>query len=158
MFITILTYVLMFVEAISSLLLIGVILLQRTKGQGMGLAFGGGVGESLFGANMGNVLTKTTVIIGIIFLVNTTVLAYLGASSKARSIADTIAGSAVPVMPATQPMAPADDSPLPISDGGGVAIPRPVSIPSPAVAPEPGSVPISAPVSVEPTPVEVPQP
>lgn len=68
---------LMVVEIITALLLIGVILIQRTKGQGMGMAFGAGVGESLFGAQVGNVLTKITIILGVVFLVNTTLLGLL---------------------------------------------------------------------------------
>ena len=50
-----------------SLLLIGVILLQRNKGAGAGVSFG--MGEAVFGADMGNVLTRTTIVLGIIFLV-----------------------------------------------------------------------------------------
>ena len=51
-----------------SLLLIGVILLQRNKGAGAGVSFG--MGEAVFGADMGNVLTRTTIVLGIIFLAN----------------------------------------------------------------------------------------
>ena len=57
------TYLLVTIEVLCSLLLIGVILLQRTKAQGAGLAFGANVGESMFGSQVGNVLTRTTVVI-----------------------------------------------------------------------------------------------
>jgi len=99
---TILLYFLMFVEILCSLLLIGVVLLQKTKGQGVGLAFGAGMGESLFGAQMGNVLTKTTIILGIVFLVNTTVLSLLQVKRASKSAVD-----AAPILPVdTAPSVP----------------------------------------------------
>ena len=52
----VLTALLVVVEIVSAVLLIGVILIQKTKSQGMGLAFGSGMGESLFGAQIGNVI------------------------------------------------------------------------------------------------------
>lgn len=89
----ILRYILLFVEAFTCILMVGVILLQKSKGGGMGMAFGAGVGEALFGAQAGNVLTKTTVVLATIFLLNTTVLALMGVShrsSAGKSIADRI--------------------------------------------------------------------
>lgn len=66
------------------LLLVGVILLQRNKGGGAGVSFGGGA-EAVFGAQMGDVLTKSTVILGIIFLANTLALSLLQARGTAGS-------------------------------------------------------------------------
>ena len=77
MLVNILIRVLMALEVIVCLMLIGIILIQKSKGQGLGLSFGGGAAESVFGGQMGNVLTRTTVILAIVFLVNTTVLAIL---------------------------------------------------------------------------------
>lgn len=74
------------VEVIISLLLIGIVLIQRTKGQGAGLSFGNGA-EAIFGAQMGNVLTRTTVILGILFLINTTILAMIHPEAKERQSA-----------------------------------------------------------------------
>lgn len=65
------------VLALVSLMLIGIILLQRSKSEGLGLAFGSGMGETLFGSRAGNVLTRITIILGVVFLVNTLVLANL---------------------------------------------------------------------------------
>ena len=73
----ILIRLLMALEAVVCLMLIGVILIQRSKGRGMGISFGGGAAEAVFGAQMGNVLTRTTVILAAIFLINTTILAIL---------------------------------------------------------------------------------
>ena len=65
------------IEVICCLLLIGLILLQRSKSEGLGLAFGASTGESLFGARAGNVLSKATVILGITFMASTLILGML---------------------------------------------------------------------------------
>lgn len=65
------------VEVLCCLLLIGIILLQKSKGEGLGLAFGAGAGESMFGARAGNVLSKATVVLGIVFMANTLFLGVL---------------------------------------------------------------------------------
>jgi len=74
-------------EAIVCLLLIGIVLIQRSKGQGVGLSFGGGA-EAVFGAQMGNVLTRATVVLAVIFLVNTAILAILKPTSRGGSLAE----------------------------------------------------------------------
>ncbi|MDK2964005.1 MAG: preprotein translocase subunit SecG [Verrucomicrobiota bacterium] len=79
---------LIILEALCSLALIGLILLQKSKNEGLGLAFGSGGNDSLFGARTGNVLTKATVGIGIVFLVNTLILGMLFAGSSGASLMD----------------------------------------------------------------------
>ncbi|MBP5320577.1 MAG: preprotein translocase subunit SecG, partial [Kiritimatiellae bacterium] len=64
-------------EVLVSLLLAGVVMLQKPKDGGLNVAMGGGMGESLFGAQMGNVLTRTTIIFGSLFLLNTLILSVL---------------------------------------------------------------------------------
>ena len=83
----------MVLEAFVCLLLIGIVLIQRSKGQGVGLSFGGGA-EAIFGAQMGNVLTRATVVLGIIFLVNTMILAVIPRSASA--VSDSIAIQTAP--------------------------------------------------------------
>ncbi|MDA0323413.1 MAG: preprotein translocase subunit SecG [Verrucomicrobia bacterium] len=73
----VLRYLLIFVEVFSSFLLIGAILIQKSKGQGLGMGFGQAMGETFLGAQAGNVLTKSTVTLAIVFFVNTMLLAYL---------------------------------------------------------------------------------
>lgn len=92
------------VEAACSLALIGLILLQKSKNEGLGLAFGSGGGDSLFGARAGNVLTKATVVIGCVFLLNTLVLGIMFAGSASESLMDK-APVAQPVLPVEQPAA-----------------------------------------------------
>jgi preprotein translocase subunit SecG len=66
-----------FVLLIVCVFLVLIVLMQKTKDGGMGSALGGGVTESTFGAETGNVLTKTTIKLAITFFVLTFVL-YLG--------------------------------------------------------------------------------
>ena len=105
---------LMALEAVVCLMLIGIILLQRSKGQGMGLSFGGGAAEAVFGGQMGNVLTRTTVILAIVFLVNTTILAVLKPKGVSADVTDMFEAPPPPVsavVPEAEPVA-ADDGAL----------------------------------------------
>ncbi len=108
-------------EIIVCFLLSGVILLQKPKDGGLGVSFGGGMGESLFGAQMGNVLTKVTVGLAVIFLLNTIVLSRL-TSRSGKSVMEGVTtpapvsqealpfsaptGAGAPIAPAA-PLAPA---------------------------------------------------
>ncbi|MCC7519282.1 MAG: preprotein translocase subunit SecG [Verrucomicrobiae bacterium] len=65
------------IHVIVSVLLVLIILMQRPKSEGLGTAFGGGVTDSLFGSSAGNVLTKITTWLGIIFFLTTISLALL---------------------------------------------------------------------------------
>ncbi len=76
------------IEVICCLLLIGIILIQKSKGGGLGLAFGGGGTESLFGSRAGNVLTKATIILAIVFMANTVALAILFARGHDATLMD----------------------------------------------------------------------
>lgn len=69
------------------LMLIGLVLLQKSKSEGLGLAFGAGAGESLFGARAGNVLSRATVVIGCIFMASALVLGMLF-GQKDRTLMD----------------------------------------------------------------------
>jgi preprotein translocase subunit SecG len=104
MLINVVVYVLTFLEVLTALLLIGIILIQQSKaGGGLG-AVGGGVTETVFGATAGNVLTRGTVILASIFLGITLLLAVItGHSSGGRSVVDDMAPEEPAAeMPATQ--------------------------------------------------------
>ena len=58
-----------------ALMIIGLVLIQQSKGGGLGGAFGGG-GDSVFGAQAGNHLTKMTVILISVFFVLVLVLLF----------------------------------------------------------------------------------
>ena len=61
---------------LSALLLVGVVLLQKGKDGGV-VAMGAGVGEALFGAQVGSFLVKTTIVLGTVFLLSVLVLSVL---------------------------------------------------------------------------------
>jgi preprotein translocase subunit SecG len=155
---TFIRYLLVLIEAVVSLMLIGVILIQRTKSQGLGMALGGQMGEALFGARMGNVLTRATVILGIVFLVNTTLLAYLGASNRRVSVTDD-AVVPVPTAPAAPRAAPESMVPtdMPVEAAPVEAAPVAVEAPAPVEVDASGAAAPAEPVPVaaEPAPVPV---
>lgn len=131
---------LIIIEVIVCLLLIGVILLQKSRDSGLGMAFGAGMGESLFGAQAGNVLTRITVILAAVFLVNTTLLAFIH-PIREESLVDRM-------LPDTGPPAP---SPQTRPAGEGVAPVTPFDFgdaPAPAPLPDAGAVPVLPPVDV----------
>jgi len=102
-------------EVVVCFLLGGVILLQKPKEGGLGVSFGGGMGEALFGAQMGNVLTKATIILGSVFLLNTLVLSRL-TSHVGTSVMEGVKTPA-PVaeqqaLPFSSPTAPAAVAPV----------------------------------------------
>lgn len=106
----IVTGLLQFVLVIVCILLVCVILLQRNKGAGAGVTFGGG--EAVFGADMGNVLTRSTIVLGVLFLVITIALSIINARSHragAGSVVDGIDVAPVQTLPAPGPAAATED-------------------------------------------------
>ena len=74
------------IEVAVCLMLALVVMLQKPKEGGLGGAIGGGMGEAVFGADAGNVLIKTTVVLGVIFLLNTLVLARFTSTVHSKSV------------------------------------------------------------------------
>jgi len=157
-----LEYFLIFIQVVVGLLLIGVILLQKSKSQGIGTAFGGGMGESLFGSQIGNVLTKITVGLALVFMINSVTITYIKSRRAQRdpSVTERSVPQETPTVPAQGPLsaptdgaaAPGAEAPLvfpsdtipaqvdptvaPPPDAGADAAPPPVVevIPSPPAA------------------------
>ncbi len=94
---TLLHYFLVVIEVLVCLLLLAAILIQKPRSHGMGLSFGVGMGETLFGAQVGNVMTRITVVLSILFIVNTLFLTLFPARSHAPSITDTV--QPTPIVP-----------------------------------------------------------
>ena len=130
------------VEVVVCLMLALIVMLQKPKEGGLGGAFGGGALEASLGADAGNVLIKTTAILGTIFLVNTLVLARLTSTKASGSVvadakapiqqaplAPELAPEAVPEAPAAVPAAPVAPAPVEVPAA-------PVDAPAPAAAPE----------------------
>ena len=143
---SILISLLLIVEVLSAFLLVVVILAQKSKDQGLGMAFGSGMGESLFGSRAGNVLTRMTITLAAVFMLTTIVLGILFAKGKTGGTGSIMekadrqpvapaaapvaaAPSAAPTMPAETPSAPMA---LQMGEGGELA---PAEAPSAAEAP-----------------------
>lgn len=91
----VITVVLYTLVIIVALLLIGLVLIQQSKGGGFGGSFGG-VGESVFGAHAGSHLTKLTVILTTSFFILTLLLAVIvGHRSRGRSVVEANAAADV---------------------------------------------------------------
>lgn len=101
-------------EVVVCLLLALVVMLQKPKEGGLGGAISGGMLEASLGADAGNVLIKTTAILGAVFLLNTLVLARLTSTVNSRSIMSgesAPAAETAPELPMTAPELPVPASP-----------------------------------------------
>ena len=88
---------LMIFQVVITLFLIVLVLLQFGKGAEAGLLSGGG-GESLMtGAQQGNILSKATVVVSVLFMANCIVLSKLQADKAGTSILDDEAPVARPL-------------------------------------------------------------
>ncbi|MBU4154490.1 MAG: preprotein translocase subunit SecG [Proteobacteria bacterium] len=106
---TVLRYLLLIVEVVVAILLVATVLLQRSKDQGLGLAFGSGMGESLFGAQAVNVLVKITITLAAIFFLNTILLARMFTAPQAgKSVMAGERGS----LPAQRPVSTGQQQPI----------------------------------------------
>ena len=114
------------IEVIVCLLLALVVMLQKPKEGGLGGAIGGGMLEASLGADAGNVLIKTTAVLGAIFLLNTLVLARLTSTVNARSIMNAepepVAEQA-PALPMAAPELPSSAPTLPAATEDKPAVP-----------------------------------
>jgi preprotein translocase subunit SecG len=96
------TTVLLVLFLLVTLALIGVILVQRSEGGGLGIGSSQGMGSFMSGRGTANLLTRTTAILGTAFMVLALALAMLGKGQAPRgSILDSApAGTAAPGLPA----------------------------------------------------------
>ena len=115
------TTVLLIVHLFVTLALIGVVLIQRSEGGGLGIGTTQGMGGFMSGRGTTNLLTRTTAILGTAFFVLSLTLALLnrGTVGGGRSLLDT--------PPATAPApgsAPATNpAPAPAPTPRGPAVP-----------------------------------
>ena len=100
-------YALLVVHLFVTLALIGVVLIQRSEGGGLGIGTSQGMGGFMSGRGTTNLLTRTTAILGGTFFVLSLTLALLnrGTVGGGRSLLDTPPVSA-PATPDPAPAAP----------------------------------------------------
>lgn len=105
-------YLVTAVFIIVSVLLTLVVLVQKPRSEGLGSAFGGGMTDSLFGAQTTDVLTKATIWLAGLFFACTLGLAILYAHrTPAKSFTDELSKSPVPQEQAAPAAAPAPAAP-----------------------------------------------
>ena len=118
------TSVLLAFHLIITLALIGVVLIQRSEGGGLGIGTTGGMGSFMGGRGTTNLLTRTTAVLAAIFMGLSLALALLnrGTSVAPRSILDGPPASSAPVVPA-----PAAPTPAPAPAAADPATPPPAA-------------------------------
>jgi len=103
--------VLLVIHLFVTLALIGVVLLQRSEGGGLGIGSSQGMGSFMSGRGTANLLTRTTAILGTAFFVLSLALALLGRGTGLRgSILDVTPPPAATAPAPALPAAPAAPS------------------------------------------------
>ncbi len=103
--------VLLIIHLFVTLALIGVVLIQRSEGGGLGIGSSQGMGSFMSGRGTANLLTRTTAILAVIFMGLSLALALMDRGTSAapgRSLLDTPAPAAIPAAP--PPPAPSGPS------------------------------------------------
>jgi preprotein translocase subunit SecG len=147
--------VLLVLHVFVTIALIGVVLIQRSEGGGLGLGGGQGMGNFMSGRGTANLLTRTTAILGTAFFVLSLGLALLYKGSAADTAAailsgppPNIPGGAAPATPPALPQIPADAQQAPqVPPPSAPMVPTP-PVPTPAVPTPP--VPTPAPAKPNP--------
>ncbi len=118
--------ILLIIELFVTLALIGIVLIQRSEGGGLGIGGGQGMGSFMGGRGTANLLTRTTAILAAAFMGLALVLAILGRGGTPTSILN--APPPPPAHSATAPAAPHPGAPHP----GAPLAPLPVAPLTPA--------------------------
>ncbi|MBO1080274.1 preprotein translocase subunit SecG [Roseomonas haemaphysalidis] len=105
--------VLLVLHLLVTLALIGVVLLQRSEGGGLGIGSSQGMGSFMTGRGTANLLTRSTGILATLFMVLALAMALLGRGQAQRgSILDLPPGPAIPAQPTSQ-LPPVTTNPAP---------------------------------------------
>src|SRR3954462_3334480 len=97
------TTVLVIVHLFVTLALIGVVLIQRSEGGGLGIGSSQGMGSFMSGRGTANLLTRATAILAVIFMGLSLPLALMDrgtSTAPGRSLLDTPAPATAPASPA----------------------------------------------------------
>ncbi len=102
------TTVLLIIHLFVTLALIGMVLIQRSEGGGLGIGTSQGMGAFMGGRGTANLLTRTTAVLGALFFGLSLALAVLNRGTvggETRSLLDTPPAASAPAVPAA-PAAP----------------------------------------------------
>ena len=160
--------VLLVLQVFVTLALIGVVLIQRSEGGGLGLGTSQGMGSFMTGRGTATLLSRTTAVLAALFFILSIALAMLykhGGGSGSESILNqpaatspSKAGGAV-TLPGAKPVIPTGSSglavPLPQAPISPTTSSTPTSPPSPITSPT--TSPITPPATPTPTPAPTPK-
>jgi preprotein translocase subunit SecG len=104
--------VLLVIHLFLAMALIGVVLLQRSEGGGLGIGSSGGMGSFMSVRGTANLLTRMTAILATLFMLTSLALAMLaGHGNKPRSIFDTVPAQTAPATPTAPSTTPSTAPP-----------------------------------------------
>ena len=129
--------VLLVLHVFVTIALIGVVLIQRSEGGGLGLGGGQGMGNFMSGRGTANLLTRTTAILGTAFFMLSLGLALLYKGGSVDNAAAILNAPAQHSAPATSPAPPAPGAPpalpqsLPQTPADALPAPTAPAVPPP---------------------------
>jgi preprotein translocase subunit SecG len=131
------TAVLLLIHLFVTLALIGVVLIQRSEGGGLGIGTSQGMGSFMSGRGTANLLTRATAILGTLFFALSLALALLnkGTTGSGHSLLD--------LAPAATKIAPAPAAPAPGTAGPAAPAPAAPAVPPAAPKPPAPGVPVN---------------
>ena len=135
------TNVLLIIHLFVTLALIGVVLIQRSEGGGLGIGSSQGMGAFMTGRGTANLLTRTTAILAAAFFALSLALALLnrGTSGMGSTILDTNLPAAPTASTAPKAPAPPPAPSLPTPGMAPTTTQAPPAAPTPAPAPAPAT-------------------
>ncbi len=139
--------ILMVIQVFVAIALIGVVLIQRSEGGGLGIGSSQGMGAFMSGRGTANLLTRTTAVLAAIFLSLSLTMAVLNRGSS--SAGSGILAQSPPTLPAAPaggsvPTAPATPSAPPVAAPSAAAPTAPTAPATPAPATPAPSTPAPA--------------
>ena len=112
-------------QVIVCLLLLGIILMQRPKNEGLGAAFGGDLANEITGAHTTTVLQKGTVYLGSLFMIFSFALALLivhRSDISQSSLSQAPVATQASTQKETAPATPTEQAPKPLSNEAALKI------------------------------------
>ena len=146
------TTILLIIHLVVTLALIGVVLIQRSEGGGLGVGTTQGMGSFMSGRGTANLLTRTTAILAAAFMALSLTLALLNRGTTLENGRSSILDAApTPAIPA-----PAALAPVPAVPSTSPAEPAPAIAPTIQAEPAPAEPVPSATAPVAPAPAPAP--
>jgi preprotein translocase subunit SecG len=111
------TTILLIIHLFVTIALIGVVLIQRSEGGGLGIGSSQGMGAFMSGRGTANLLTRTTAILATIFMLRSLALALMNRGTTG------VAGGLLANPPPASTPAPASQTPAPPAAPKGPSVP-----------------------------------